>query len=193
MGRHKYRKTENDIAQNGEGLFDVASAFAKNLTKRAAKSATVKLSEKAAESVGRKLGEKVFRKTQKPVSSTKITSGLSEARVENLHQSPENSGDEIFKILSSAAKAQPKAKPKAKPEVQPKAQPKAKPKAKPEVQPKAQPKAKPKAKPEVQPKQTSQKDSEEHKRNNQRLRGLAQQEINENLNRLMNMLSKKLF
>ena len=29
MGRHKYRKRENDIAQNGEGLFDVA----KNLTK----------------------------------------------------------------------------------------------------------------------------------------------------------------
>ena len=155
MGRHKYRKRENDIAQNGEGLFDVASAFAKNLTKRAAKSATVKLSEKAAESVGRKLGEKVFRKTQKPVSSTKITSGLSEARVEDLYQSPENSGDEIFKILSSAAKAQPKAKPKAKPE--------------------------------VQPKQTLQKDSEEHKRNSQRLRGLTQQEINESLNRLMNM------
>ena len=34
MGRHKYRKrendiTQNDIAQNGEGLFDIA----KNLTK----------------------------------------------------------------------------------------------------------------------------------------------------------------
>ena len=61
MERHKYRiffrKRENDIAQNGEGLFDVASAFAKNLTKKAAKSATVKLSEKAAESVRRKLGE----------------------------------------------------------------------------------------------------------------------------------------
>ena len=59
-----------------------------------------------------------FRKTsrQKPVSSTKIISGLSEARVEDLYQSPENSGDEIFKMLSSAAKA----KPKAKPEVQPK-------------------------------------------------------------------------
>ena len=38
MERHKYRiffrKRENDIAQNGEGLFDVASAFAKNLTKK---------------------------------------------------------------------------------------------------------------------------------------------------------------
>ena len=38
MGRHKYRKKENDKAQNGEGLFDVASAFAKNLTKKAAES-----------------------------------------------------------------------------------------------------------------------------------------------------------
>ena len=124
------------------------------------KKGAVKLSEKAAESVGRKLGEKVFRKTsrQNPVRSTKITSGLSEARVEDLYQSPENSGDEIFKILSSTAKVQPKAKPKAKPE--------------------------------VQPKETLQKDSEEHKRNNQRpkpMRGLTQQEINENLNRLMNM------
>ena len=160
MGRHKYRKRENDIAQIGEGLFDVASAFAKNLTKKAAEAAlkkgAVKLSEKAAESVGRKLGEKVFRKTsrQNPVRSTKITSGISEAQVEDLYQSPENSGDEIFKILSSAAKVQPKAKP------------------------------------EVQPKQTLRKDSEEHKRNNQRskpMRRLTQQEINENLNRLMNM------
>ena len=91
---------------------------------------------------------------QKPVSSTKITSGLSEARVEDLYQSPENSGDEIFQILSSAVKAQQKAKP------------------------------------EVQPKETLQKDSEEHKRNNQRpksMRGLTQPEINENINRLMNM------
>ena len=79
-----------------------------------------------------------------------------------MYQSPENSGDEIFKILPSAAKAQPK----------------------------AQPNAKPKVKPEVQPKQTPQKDSEVHKTNNQRpkpMRGLTQQEINENLNRLMNM------
>ena len=114
MGRHKYRKRENDIAQNGEGLPDAASAFAKNLTKRAAKSATVKLSEKAAESVGRKLGESAsdnfFRKTsrQNPVRSTKLTSGLSEARVEDLYQSLENSGVEISKTLSSAAKAKPK-------------------------------------------------------------------------------------
>ena len=99
MGRHKYRssfrKSENDIAQNGDGLFDVASTFAKNLTKKAAESVAEaalkkgakKLSEKAAESVGRKLRGKVFRKTsrQKPVSSTKITSGLSEARVEDLY------------------------------------------------------------------------------------------------------------
>ena len=120
------------------------------------KKGAVKLSEKAAESVGRKLGEKVFRKTsrQNPVRSTKITSGLSETRVEDLYQSPENSGDEIFKMLSFATKAQPKAQPKAKPE--------------------------------VQPEQTLQKDSEERKRNNQRpkpMRGLTQQEINENLNR----------
>ena len=122
MGRHKYRssfrKRENDIAQNGEGLLDAASAFAKNLTKKAAKSAaksaTVKLSEKAGRKLGESAAESVaenfFRKTsrQNPVRSTKITSGLSEARVEDLYQSPENSGDEIFKILSSAAKAQPK-------------------------------------------------------------------------------------
>ena len=153
MGRHKDRKRENDIAQNGEGLLDAASAFAKNLTKRAAKSATVKLSEKAGRKLGESAADNFFRKTsrQNPVHSTKITSGLSEGRVEDLYQSPENSGDEIFKILFSAAKA------------------------------------KPKAKPEVQPKQILQKDSEEHKRNNQRLRGLTQQEINENLNRLMNM------
>ena len=79
---------------------------------------------------------------------TGVHDDLSEA----WYQSLENSGDEIFKILSSAAKAQPK--------------------------------------------QTSQKDSEEHKTNNQRpktmsreavrTRGLTQQEINENLNRLMN-------
>ena len=157
MGRHKYRKRENDIAQNGEGLFDVA----KNLTKKAAEAAlkkgTVKLSEKAGRKLGESAAESVadnfFRKAsrQNPIRSTKITSGLSKARVEDLYQSPEKSSDEIFKILSSAAKA------------------------------------KPKAKPEVQPKQTPQKDSEEHKRNNQRLRGLTQQEINENLNRLMNM------
>ena len=156
MGRHKYRKRENDIAQNGEGLLDAASAFAKNLTKSAAKSATVKLSEKAGRKLGESAADNFFRKTsrQKPVSSTKITSGLSEARVEDLYQSPENSGDEIFKMLSSAAKA------------------------------------KPKAKPEVQPKQTLQKDSEVHKTNNQRpkpIRDLTQKEINENLNRLMNM------
>ena len=143
MGRHKYRKRENDIAQNGEGLLDAASAFAKNLTKRAAKSATVKLSEKAGRKLGEGAADNFFRKTsrQNPVHSTKITSGLSEARVEDLYQSPENSGDEIFKILFSAAKV----KPKAKPEVQPK----------------------------TQPKQILQKDSEEHKRNNQRLRGLT--------------------
>ena len=146
-------------------MFDVA----KNLTKKAAeavlKKGTVKLSEKAGRKLGESAAESVaenfFRKAsrQNPVRSTKITSGLSEARVEDLYQSPEKSSDEIFKILSSAAKAKPKAKPEAKPEVQPK----------------------------VQPKQTLQKDSEEHKRNNQRLRGLTQQQINENLNRLMNM------
>ena len=164
MGRHKYRKRENDIAQNGEGLFDVA----KNLTKKAAEAALKKGAVKLSEKAGRKLGESAadnfFRKTSRKnsVRSTKITSGLSEARVEDLYQSPENSGDDTFKILSSAAKAQPKAKPKVKLEVQPKAQ----------------------------PKQTLQKDSEVHKTSNQRpkpMRGLTQQEINENLNRLMNM------
>ena len=111
-------KKKNDIAQNGEGLLDAASAFAKNLTKRAAKSAakssTVKLSEKAgrklSESAAESVADNFFRKTstQNPVRSTKITSGLSEARVEDLYQFPENSCDEIFKILSSAAKARPK-------------------------------------------------------------------------------------
>ena len=89
--------------------------------------------------------------------AAEIISRLSEARDEDLYQSPENSGDGIFKILSSAAK------------------------------------------------QTSQKDSEEHKTNNQRpkpmteaydktmsseavrTRSLTQQEINENLNTLLNM------
>ena len=142
-------------------MFDIASAFAKNLTKKAAESVAeaalkkgaVKLSEKAAETVGQKLGEKEFRKTsrQNPVRSTKITSGLSKTQVEDLCQSPENSGDEIFKILSFAAKAQPKAKP------------------------------------EYSQNKHYKKIQKSIKRNNQRLRGLNQQEINENLNRLMNM------
>ena len=107
-------------------MLDAASAFAKNLTKRAAKSAAKSATVKLLEKTGRKLGESAaesvadnfFQKTstQNAVRSTKITSGLSEARVEDLYQSPENSCDEIFKILSSAAKA----RPKEKPEVQPK-------------------------------------------------------------------------
>ena len=78
------------------------SAFAKNLTKRAAKSATVKLSEKAGrkldESAAESVADNFFRKTstQNPVRSTKITSGLSEARVEDLYKSPENSCNENF-------------------------------------------------------------------------------------------------
>ena len=172
MGRHKYRssfrKRENDIAQNGEGLLDAVSAFAKNLTKKAAKSAaksaTVKLSEKAGRKLGESAAESVadnfFRKTsrQNPVRSTKITSGLSEARVEDLYQSPENSGDEIFKILSSAAKAQPKVKQK--------------------VQPKAQPK---------QILQKDSEVHRTNNQRPKPMRDLTQQEINKNLNRLMNM------
>ena len=166
MGRHKYRKRELTVfdqdtvpgfaqtfgpgfaqcfTQNGEqlnqyegsGLLDIA----KNLTKKA----TVKLSGKAGRKLGESTADNFFRKIsmQNPVSST---SRLSESQVEDFYQYPENSGDEIFKILYSAGK--------------------------------------------VKQKQTSQKDSEEHKRNNQRpkpMKGLTQQEINENLNRLMNM------
>ena len=65
MGRHKYRKRENDIAQNGEGLLDAASAFAKNLTKSAAKSATVKLSEKAGRKIGESAADNFFSKNIK--------------------------------------------------------------------------------------------------------------------------------
>ena len=107
-------------------MLDAASAFAKNLTKRAAKSAAKSATVKLLEKAGRKLGESAaesvadnfFRKTstQNPVRSSKLTSGLSEARVEDFYQSPENSCDEIFKIFFSASKA----RPKAKPEVQPK-------------------------------------------------------------------------
>ena len=56
MGRHKYRKRENDIAQNGEGLLDVA----KNLTKKATEAALKKDVSKLSEKAGRRLGEKVF-------------------------------------------------------------------------------------------------------------------------------------
>ena len=153
MGRHKYTKRENDIAQNGEGLLDAA----KNLTKKGAEAALKKGAVKLSEKAGRKLGEKVFRSSARAsLSRAAVQPGKTSrqsSRVEDLseawYQSPENSGHEIFKILSSAAK------------------------------------------------QTSQKDSEEHKTNNQRpkpmsreagqTRGLTQQEINENLNRLMNM------
>ena len=153
MGRHKYRKRENEISQNGErfaraegsGLFDVA----KNLTKKAAEAAL----KKGAVSVGRKLGESAAEKVFRSSARTAVQPGKTlrqSSRVEDLsearYQSPENSDDEIFKILSSISKAQPK--------------------------------------------QTSQKYSEEQKTNNQRpksMRGLTQKEINENLNKLMNM------
>ena len=97
MGRHKYRKRENDIAQNGEGLLDVA----KNLTKKATEAALKKDVSKLSEKAGRRLGEKVFsRAAVQPRKTTRQSSVLSEAQ----YQIPENSGDEIFKILSSAAK-----------------------------------------------------------------------------------------
>ena len=119
MGRHKYRKRKSENYEyvnqtEGSGLFD----FAKNLTKKTAKAAlkkgTLKLSEKA----GRKLGEKAvdsfFREksSQKPVESQVKSENFVENK--DLYQSPEESGYEIYEILSSASKMKPEMKIKKK-------------------------------------------------------------------------------
>ena len=69
MGRHKYRKRENEISQkgsseqrealfrSGDGLLDVV----KNLTKKGA----TKLSQKVGEKAGRKLVDATFKKTER--------------------------------------------------------------------------------------------------------------------------------
>ena len=104
MGRLKYRKRENeitqreneinqDIFQSGEGLLDVV----KNLTKKGA----IKLSQKAGEKAGRKLVDAAFKKTER-----------SPEKAKPVRSYEENSGDEIFKILSSASKQKYQKEPK---------------------------------------------------------------------------------
>ena len=107
MGRHKYRKRENeiiqresleqseDIFQSGEGLLDVV----KNLTKKGA----IKLSQKAGEKAGRKLKDAAFKKTERSAKPEKA---------KPVQSYEENSGDEIFKILSSASKQKSQKEPK---------------------------------------------------------------------------------
>ena len=113
MGRHKYRKRDstagrNEIkqdirgeGQSGEGLLDVV----KNLTKKGA----TKLSQKVGEKAGRKLVDAAFKKTAKPGAKRSPERGYEQS---GLYQSPENSGDEIFKILSSASKQTSQKEPK---------------------------------------------------------------------------------
>ena len=151
MGRHKYRKRKSEnyeyVNQTAEGsaLFD----FAKTLTKKTAEAALKKGTAK----VGRKLGEKAvdsfFGKksslsdrgaellSQKPVESENFVEN------KDLYQSPEESGYEIYEILSSASKMKPEMK-------------------------------------------INKNDSEEIKKS-KNMKGLTQKEMNENLNRLMNM------
>ena len=101
MGRHKYRKREKekseDIFQSGEGLLDAV----KNLTKKGA----TKLSQKVGEKVGRKLVDSAFKKTARRSPEKSSKSG---ELISKLYQSPENSGDENFKILSTSSKQKPK-------------------------------------------------------------------------------------
>ena len=79
---------------------------AKNLTNKAAEAALKKDAAKLSEKAERKLGEKVFRSSDRTAVHPGKTSRQS-SQVEDLsearYQSPENSDDEIFKILSSAA------------------------------------------------------------------------------------------
>ena len=116
MGRNKFKKRENEINQrgssdaelgealfqSGEGLMDVV----KNLTKKGA----TKLSQKVGEKVGRKLVDAAFKKTAK--SGAKRSPERGNEIINELYQSPENSGDEIFKILSSASKQTSQKEPK---------------------------------------------------------------------------------
>ena len=115
MGRHKYgkRKSENYEYLNqteSSGLFD----FAKNLTKKTAEAAlkkgTLKLSEKAVRKLGEKAVDSFFRKksSQKPVENQVKSENFVENK--DLYQSPEESGYEIYEILSSASKMKPEMK-----------------------------------------------------------------------------------
>ena len=85
-----------------------------DVVKKLGEKGVTKLSQKVGEKAGRKLSDSVFNK-KKPEQSkaTQISeTERSERRlpeqsfetINNFYQSPENSGDEIFKILSSASK-----------------------------------------------------------------------------------------